>query len=573
MTAPITQAEWEKLRRESIEIVPQLVADLGLPKVLLGYQSLTVELMESTAVRVLVVEKSRRVGETWGIGSYAVLRAGRSRDAKGMDVLYISYKQEIAKEFIDCCGMWARAFAVAAAEQEEFLFEDTDLAHPEDTRKIQAFRIRFASGFQIIALSSAPRTLRGHQGDVIIDEAAFVDSLKELMKAALAMRMWGGKIIVCSTHDGVDNEFNVLVQDVLAGRKKYRHLKVDFDQALLDGLFQRICLVNGEEWSPEYEARWRQEIIDDYGDAADEELFCIPTMGSGAWLTAPLIEARMTLLPEEAPIIRIDLPDDFLHRPELERRHLMAPHVEAVQRALKGLNGKWLHAFGYDPARLADPAIMGLLAIDGLLKRRSALTVEMRRVPFQEQFAIASDILGAAPRLIGAAIDATGMGMQLAEDLGRKFGLREDEESSGLVWAIKLNPQWYNEHFPPLKTAFEDGSIALVRDADHLGDLRLVKIIRGVPQVPPERIDQKADAGGDGPKKKRHGDFAVMLGLAHFASRMQWHEYGYQAVPSARDGVAGSNGPGGFWTADDIPDGAGRPWWKPPLGSGLRGGV
>jgi phage FluMu gp28-like protein len=568
MTAPITQAEWERLRRESTEALPQIVADLGLPKVLLGYQGKTVELLESTGVRVLFIEKSRRIGETWALASYAVLRAARAKEAGGMDAMYISYSQEMTREFVDACAMWAKAYSIVAADADEFLFADQNPADPTDTRSIQAFRIRFASGFEIVALSSAPRTLRGKQGLVIIDEAAFVDNLKELLKAALAFLMWGGQVVVCSTHNGTENAFNEEVQKILAGKSKYRHLKIDFDSALMDGLYQRICLVTGEEWSPAAEAIWRQDIIDFYGEGADEELFCIPTMGSGAWLTAPLIEARMTLTPEEAPVIRIDLPDDFLHRPELERRHLMAPHIDAIQRALKGLNGKWLHAFGYDPARLADPAIMGLLAIDGLLKRRSALTVEMRRVPFQEQFAIASDILGAAPRLIGAAIDATGMGMQLAEDLGRRFGLREDEESSGLVWAIKLNPGWYNEHFPPLKTAFEDGSIALVRDTDHLGDLRLVKIIRGVPQVPPERTDQKVDAG-DGPKKKRHGDFAVMLGLAHFASRMQWHEYGYQAVPSAT-APARDN----FWDGDDdIPDGAGRPWWKPPLGAGLRGGI
>lgn len=42
-----------------------------------------------------------------------------------------------------------------------------------------------------------------------------------------------------------------------AGRRKGSHMKVDFDQALLDGLYQRICLVTGREWSPEAEAQWR----------------------------------------------------------------------------------------------------------------------------------------------------------------------------------------------------------------------------------------------------------------------------------------------------------------------------
>lgn len=567
MSGPISQADWEKVRRDSIANLDQVIESVGLPKVLLPYQAKTVELMDSTAVRVLFIEKSRRIGETWAIASYAVLRAGRQRKSKGMDVLYISYKQEIAKEFIDTCGMWARAFAVAAVEQDEFLFEDTDPSNPSDTRHIQSFRIRFASGFEIIALSSAPRTLRGHQGDVIIDEAAFVDSLKELMKAAMAMRMWGGKIFVCSTHNGSENEFNVYIQDIVAERSKYRHIRIDLDQALLDGLYERICLVAGDEWSPETEAKWRQELIDDYSDLADEELFCIPTMGSGAWLTAPLIEARMTLAPQDAPILRVSLPADYLHQSELERRHVLRAQIDGLDEALKLLNPKHMHALGYDPARLNDPAVISLLAIDGVLQRRAALTVEMRNVPFEEQKAIATAIIEASPRLVGAAIDATGMGMNLAEDLGRRFGfyIPNDDPSKvvyGLVWQVKLSAPWYNEHMPPVKAAFEDGAIALTKDAEHLQDLRLVKVIRGVPSIPDERV---GEAG-----KKRHGDFAVALALAYAASRLQWHEYSYQPVSNAAQGKPGSSG---FWNAEDEADFEMRDPYRPPLGARIRGGM
>lgn len=518
MSGPISQEEWAKVRRESIANLQHVIDAVGLPAVLLPYQADTVAELES-GTALLVIEKSRRIGLTWGLAAYAVLRAGRMKAAGGMDAMYISYSQEMTREFIDACAMWARAFAQAAMAAEEFMFDDADPADPGETRQIQAFRIRFASGFEILALSSAPRSLRGKQGLVIIDEAAFVESLKELLKAALAFLMWGGQVVVVSTHNGVDNEFNVLVQDIIGERRKGKHKRIDFDQALLQGLYQRIALVTGQEWSPEAEAAWRQDIIDFYADGADEELFCIPSMGSGAWLTAPLIEARMTLLPEIAPIIRMELPMDFLHLPRVEREHLLAPHLDAVKAAVGKLDRELLHAFGYDPARKVDPAIINLLAVDGLLKRRSALTVEMRQVPFAEQKLIASLILKDAPRLLGAAIDATGMGMNLAEDLGRQFGLREDEESTGLVWAVKLSANWYNEHLPPLKTAFEDDAIALTKDNEHLSDLRLVKIIRGVPQVPAER---EGEAG-----KKRHGDFAVALALAHFASRMRWAEYGY----------------------------------------------
>ena len=40
-------------------------------------------------------------------------------------------------------------------------------------RKIQAFQMVFETGHRIMALSSAPRNLRGKHGIVVIDEAAF----------------------------------------------------------------------------------------------------------------------------------------------------------------------------------------------------------------------------------------------------------------------------------------------------------------------------------------------------------------------------------------------------------------
>lgn len=555
MTAPVTREEWERQRREAAEAMPAVVAEVGLPKVLLPYQARAVSLLDNAATRVLVVEKSRRIGLTWGLAAYAVLRAGRERKAKGMDVMYISYSQEMTREFIDACAMWARAFNVAALASEEFLFADQD---ETGDRSIKAFRIGFASGFEIIALSSAPRGLRGKQGCVIIDEAAFVDSLAELLKAALAFLMWGGQVVVCSTHDGAENVFNQTVQDILAGRKPYAHLRIDFDDALREGLYQRICLVTGKEWTPASEAAWRQDIIDFYGDGADEELFCVPSMGSGAWLTAPLIEARMTA---DAPVLRLELPPDYLQRDRLARAQLMAPFMEALNGALKGLDLAPQYAAGFDFGRVADLSVFDLLAIEPTLKRREALVIEMRGVPGDEQKAIVGEALGAVrERLVGAAFDATGMGWTVAEDMGRIFGLREGEDSAGLIWAIKFTEDWYRLHMPPLKAAFEDDAIRIAPDAEHLSDLRIVKVVRGTPRVPPTREGEKG--------KRRHGDYAIALALAHFASRMRWVEYAYRAV--GQRGAPAGGRLGMMPVHDDTPV---RDWWQPPLGASLGGGL
>lgn len=527
MNAPVSKEQWTELRRQTVTTIGDIAGKVGLPNVLLDYQSRAVELLDGTGLEVLFIEKSRRIGMTWGLASYAVLKAAREKKAGGSDAMYISYSQEMTREFIDACAMWARAFAVAALDQDEFLFEDTDPKQPDETRQIQAFRIRFASGFEIIGLSSAPRSLRGKQGLVIIDEAAFVENLKELLKAALAFLMWGGQVVVCSTHDGAENPFNVEIQDILSGRSPYELMRVDLDEALQDGLYQRICLVQGKEWTPEGEADWRQKLIDNYGEGADEELFCIPTMGTGSWLSGPLIEARMK---EKAPVLRLELPNDFLHRPSMDQQILMAEFMGELDMALAGLPMDVRYAFGFDFARVADLTVGCLLAIEGDLKRREVLSFELRNVPGAEQKLITKMVLDAVrSRLVGAAFDATGMGWTVAEDMGRIFGLREDPEGAGLIMPIKFSETWYRLEMPPLKVAFEDDMISIGADSDHVSDLRHVKLVRGIPRVPEARTAEKGEQSAKA--KKRHGDYAIALALAHYASRMNWSEFGYEPVP------------------------------------------
>lgn len=525
MTAPISKAEWERQRLEATNAMDDVIGEVGLPDVLLGYQQRAFGLLDSVSTQVLFIEKSRRIGLTWGLAAYAVDRAGRQKSASGMDVIYISYSREMTREFIDACAMWAKAFSVAAMAEDSFLFEEGD---DEGNKAIQAFRIRFASGFEIIALSSAPRGLRGKQGVVIIDEAAFVDDLERLIEAAMAFLMWGGQVVVCSTHFGTENPFNAHIQDMLAGRKPGKHMRIDLDDALRDGLFERICLVNGTEWTAAAEAEWRDNLIDFYGSSADQELFCVASMGSGTWLPAPLIEARMT---EASPVLRLELPADFLHRSEVERASLLSPFMEELETALEGLDLEKRYALGFDVARVSDLSVIPLLAIEQNLKRTQALCVELRAVPFAEQKMICKTIVDhIRERLVGFAVDATGIGANIAEDLGRMYGLRENEESAGLVWAVKFSEDWYRLNMPPLKAAFEDDSIAIAADENHMSDLRIVKEIRGIPRVPPTRTTETGAKA-----KKRHGDYAIGLALAYFASRMRWVEYSYRAIPNQKD--------------------------------------
>ena len=101
-----------------------------------------------------------------------------------------------------------------------------------------------------MALPSVARSLRSLQGLVILDEAAFYDDLDAVIKAAMAMLMWGGKVVILSTHNGADNPFHRLIKDVNHGRLNYHLIRVTLDDALEGGLYKRICKKQGKEWSP-----------------------------------------------------------------------------------------------------------------------------------------------------------------------------------------------------------------------------------------------------------------------------------------------------------------------------------
>ena len=85
--------------------LPAELASLGssLPAVLLPYQR---ELLRATATsQMVVVEKSRRIGATWGVAADAVLTGASARSSGGMDVFYIGFNLDMTREFIDTCAM------------------------------------------------------------------------------------------------------------------------------------------------------------------------------------------------------------------------------------------------------------------------------------------------------------------------------------------------------------------------------------------------------------------------------------------------------------------------------------
>lgn len=464
------------------------------PMVLLPYQQRWI----ADTNPVKVCEKSRRIGLSWAEAADSALLAAQTN---GMNVWYIGYNKDMALEFINDCGNWAKFYGLAAGEIEET--EEVFVAG-DDKQAILAFIIRFASGFRITVLSSRPNNLRGKQGRVIIDEAAFHDDLPDLLKAAMALLMWGGQVHIISTHDGVDNPFNELINDCRAGKKPYSMHRITFDDALQDGLYQRICLRLGKEWTEQAEREWVAEIRASYGDDASEELDCIPKNGGGKWLNRTLIESRMSPF---TPVLRYDQTDNFQLLPEHRRAAEVQDWLSGSLKLYLDLLDSTRHSFvGVDFARNGDRTAIVPFIQQPDLTLKTPFILELGNMPFKQQEQICDFVLRGLPNLLGAALDARGNGQYLAEAMQDKFG-------GDRVQAVMLSENWYRSHTAPFKAALEDGTLdGLPRDEDILADLRAFELIKGIPRIPDTRT-----RGADG--NKRHGDTAIALLLAHYASR------------------------------------------------------
>lgn len=471
----------------------------GTPGVFLPYQAAWC----ADSSQLKIAEKSRRVGLTWAEASDDVLIAARDRREGGQNVYYIGYNMDMAIEFIEACAMWARVFDRAAGEVEEGeeIFRDEKDAE----QRIKTYTIKFPSGFRIVALSSRPANLRGKQGVVVVDEAAFHNDLGELIKAAIALLMWGGMVRIISTHDGEDNPFNELINEVRAGKRSGSVHRITFQEAVEQGLYRRVCMRTKKAWSAETEAAWVASIYKFYGDDASEELDVIPSSGEGAYLTRAQIAATQRA---DIPVIRWSQTDAFAMLPKHLREAECNDWCEReLFPALKRLDERRTHYFGSDFARIADLSVMWPVAEQQDCSLATPFVVELRNIPYEQQKQVLFYLVRRLPNFRGGAMDRTGNGGYLAEVAAQEFGALR-------VIGVALNPTWYLENMPRFKAHFEDQTITTPQDADVMGDLRAIRKKGGYAKVP----DGAKTTGSDG--RERHGDSAIALVLATYAVEM-----------------------------------------------------
>jgi len=494
-------------------------------------------------------KKGRRTGITYAEALDDTIIAASSASAGGDNIWYIPDTKDKGIEFIRYVAHFARVVSKElGAAVEEFLFEDKSPSG--ESKFITAWRVSFSSGYRVVALASRPANIRGLQGIVVIDEAAYHQDVGAVLDAVNALLIWGGKIRIISSHNGEDNAFNQLVKDTEAGLYDYSIHHTPFSLAVKNGLYDRVCLMRGWERTQEGYEGWLKKVLRSYGprhEARDEELEAIPRKSSGVYLPRALVQKAQRA---GVPIIRWSVSETFyLDDDRLSvAKDWFRDNVRPILGVLAPLRRK---AVGQDFARSGDLSIILVAEEEARHRWASAFMVEMRRVPFDVQRYILFEILDGMTRW-RAKLDARGNGQSHAEAAQQKFGVERVE-------CVMATPGWYAQHFPEYRAGLEDGTFRLPPGEDVVNDHRLVVLKAGFPTMSDQHVK-----GMDG--EFRHGDSAIAGLLAHACTDDDAGEYAYRPVVSQAE--APDSASGGLMRHNHDDDRPGR-FMLPRLRGGL----
>ncbi|MGZ4974664.1 MAG: hypothetical protein ACXWDN_18045 [Limisphaerales bacterium] len=522
--------EWDELP-ESVRSIPDNFNPLD-EGVFMKHQVEWIKLIHS--VDLAASEKCRRSGITLATAFDDTITAASRKSAGGSNVFYIGDTREKGLEFIGYVAKFAKIIVAAQGEGvsqiEQFIFEDQD-KRGEATQQITAFRVRFASGFRIVALSSRPENVHGLQGIVNIDEAALHKDVRKVIESATALLIWGGKIRIISTHRGLKNPFNELIRDIRQGLygKAAAVFKITFDECVANGLYERVCFMQGIEPTEEGKKDWYLRIRKAYGPrkaAMLEELDVIPRDGEGSAIPGLWIERAMK---EIRPVLRLSFDDAFKNWPvESRTKEIDAWIKRELDPCLNALSKTDMHFFGMDFARKGHLSVIVPLIKMLNLSRKVPFVIEMHNCPILQQQQILWYVIPRLPRFSGGAMDATGPGQNIAELTWEKWKSVEQ---------VDLSNAWYRDNMTPFVQHFEDDMMDIPRDAEHESDLRDLERIDGIIKLPKEATENEEGIS-------RHGDYAIGLALADFAVRVgKPGVIEYISIPSKEDR---------YWEKDDL---------------------
>lgn len=351
-------------------------------------------------------------------------------------VVILSSGERASLEVLDKAKRLVKIFKMAFANT------DADL-----NVEITSSEIRFSNGAKIITLPSGdPDKVRGYSPTLTIcDEFSTMTDQEGFYSAVFPFitSPFGGekKLVICGTPLGTQNLFWRLWEEP----NDFAKYSVTIEQAKALGLNVDIDLL-------------RKNIADE--DVFNQEYLCRPMDSITNLFTYDLLNT-VTYATKPCEVI-----------------------------ARYG---------GMDIGRTHDLTAIAILAvgIDGRVFIEEVKV--LHNTEFREQFKEACSIIRAL-NIKRMCVDATGIGMQLSEDLQREFG-------PGMITPIMFNNSNKTEMLNGLKKAFSDRTCLIPNEPELLREFQCIKRV-----VTATGISYQADHNALG-----HADRAISIALAHKA--------------------------------------------------------
>jgi phage FluMu gp28-like protein len=397
-----------------------------------------------------ICEKSRQIGLSHADSYDSVRKAG----LKGGRNVWVMSRDEVqAKEYIRYCKHWAKVLNYAAHDWGQQLFTRRE----GKALKVQA--LSFATPASIFALSSNPDAIVGKTGHVKLDEFALHKDQRMLYAVAKPVTQWGGTLSIISTHRGIGTVFNSLLTDIKqrGNAMGWSRHTVTIQTAVEQGLVERINHKTGRaESRADWLARQRAECIDE--EQWLQEYCCEPADESTAFISYEMLNAC------EEPELRLFTIDELEHQLQSS-----APHESRItNQDSYSLAYSPAHSslfLGVDVARKHDLCVFDLgEKIGDVVWDRVRL--ELKDKSFSE---IKSELyrLLRLPQVRRCCLDATGLGLQLAEEARADFGWKLEP----IVFTAPVK----EELAFGLRTALQERKVRLVRDDKLRADLRGIR--------------------------------------------------------------------------------------------------
>ncbi|GIW22586.1 MAG: hypothetical protein KatS3mg068_2472 [Candidatus Sericytochromatia bacterium] len=348
--------------------------------------------------RFCIIMWSRQTGKSFLVSLFALLRAIEKPNHL---VAIISPTERQSKEFMEKVKKHVEFFKIIGLQYGETFFSDAN---------VNILEIKLPNGSRIIGLPANPDGVRGLSGDVIMEEAAFFKDGLKLYQAIFPSitRNDNYKLIVISTPKSKNDLFYHLWLMSETNENWYREKLTIYD-AVDNGLNIDI-------------QQLKKAVPSD--DIFNQEYLC------------QFLDDSFTLLPYEI----------------IEQCTLENIYIDNLNQIENDIY------LGIDIGRRKDLTVISVLEkINNILYLRKL--EEIQNLSFSEQFKIIDHYCYFAKKV---CIDETGIGMQLAEELIKKWGYKVEAvyftSKSKEELATKLQSKFFDKtiFIPPKKELIED---------------------------------------------------------------------------------------------------------------------